>query len=144
MHRCSSTEMFLPRRLYLNRGACHFQVRNMMKCVKDCSQVSGCASVSVSSGCAFQALELLDPPVPDNLPQRVKAHVRRGTAFCELELYAEGTHDTPIVPIRHDQVVSRAGLMDYEAALKLSPDNENIQKDAQRIRNFLEKNEDFS
>ncbi|CAF4472011.1 unnamed protein product [Rotaria sp. Silwood2] len=95
--------------LYLNRGACHFQVRNMMKCVEDCSR----------------ALELLDPPVPDNLLQRVKAHVRRGTAFCELELYAEG-------------------LLDYEAALKLSPDDEKIKEDAQRIRNFLEKNQDFS
>ncbi|CAF0721076.1 unnamed protein product [Adineta steineri] len=62
--------------LYSNRGACHFQVRNMMKCVEDCSR----------------ALELLDPPVLDNLPQRIKAHVRRGTAFCELELYAEGIY----------------------------------------------------
>ncbi|CAF3440568.1 unnamed protein product [Rotaria sp. Silwood1] len=95
--------------LYLNRGACHFQVRNMMKCVEDCSR----------------ALELLDPPVPDNLIQRIKAHVRRGTAFCELELYAEG-------------------LLDYEAALKLSPDDEKIKEDAQRIRNFLERNQDFS
>ncbi|CAF4231465.1 unnamed protein product [Adineta steineri] len=95
--------------LYSNRGACHFQVRNMMKCVEDCSR----------------ALELLDPPVLDNLPQRIKAHVRRGTAFCELELYAEG-------------------LLDYEAALKLSPDDEKIRQDAQRIRNFLEKNQDFS
>ncbi|CAF3088643.1 unnamed protein product [Rotaria socialis] len=95
--------------LYSNRAACHFQVRNMMKCVEDCSR----------------ALELLDPPVPDNLLQRVKAHVRRGTAFCELELYAEG-------------------LLDYEAALKLSPDDEKVREDAQRIRNFLEKNQDFS
>ncbi|CAF0752619.1 unnamed protein product [Adineta steineri] len=95
--------------LYSNRGACHFQVRNMMKCVEDCSR----------------ALELLDPPVLDNLPQRIKAHVRRGTAFCELELYAEG-------------------LLDYEAALTLSPDDEKIRQDAQRIRNFLEKNQDFS
>lgn len=39
---------------------------------------------------------------------------------------------------------SFVGLMDYEAAQKLSPDDENIQKDAQRIRNFLEKNQDFS
>lgn len=38
----------------------------------------------------FKALDLLTPPVPDNANARVKAHVRRGTAFCELELYAEG------------------------------------------------------
>ncbi|UJR38004.1 hypothetical protein I4U23_030686 [Adineta vaga] len=95
--------------LYSNRAACHFQVRNLMKCVEDCSR----------------ALELLDPPVLDNLPQRIKAHIRRGTAFCELELYAEG-------------------LMDYEAAQKLSPDDENIRNDCQRIRNYLEKNQDFS
>jgi hypothetical protein len=36
-----------------------------------------------------------------------------------------------------------AGLLDYEAALKLSPDDEKIKEDAQRIRNFLEKNQDF-
>jgi hypothetical protein len=36
------------------------------------------------------------------------------------------------------------GLLDYEAALKLSPDDEKIKDDAQRIRNFLEKNQDFS
>jgi len=34
--------------------------------------------------------------------------------------------------------------MDYEAALKLSPNDERIKEDAQRIRNYLEKNEDFS
>lgn len=37
-----------------------------------------------------KALELLTPPVPDNENARVKAHVRRGTAFCQLELYTEG------------------------------------------------------
>ena len=92
--------------------------------------------------CSSQALELLDPPVPDNLLQRVKAHVRRGTAFCELELYAEGTTTISVRSQRLHRFVS--GLMDYEAALKLSPNDDNIQKDAQRIRNFLEKNEDFS
>lgn len=37
-----------------------------------------------------KALELLIPPVSDNADARVKAYVRRGTAFCQLELYAEG------------------------------------------------------
>lgn len=40
--------------------------------------------------CRMQALELLTPPVPQNEESRCKAHVRRGTAFCELELYVEG------------------------------------------------------
>lgn len=40
--------------------------------------------------------------------------------------------------------ISLSGLMDYEAALKLSPEDERIKEDAQRIRNYLEKNEDFS
>lgn len=37
-----------------------------------------------------KALDLLTPPVSDNASARVKAYVRRGTAFCQLELYAEG------------------------------------------------------
>uniref|UniRef100_A0A0E9SMV1 Uncharacterized protein n=1 Tax=Anguilla anguilla TaxID=7936 RepID=A0A0E9SMV1_ANGAN len=32
------------------------------------------------------------PAVPDNAAARLKAHLRRGTAFCELELYAEGLY----------------------------------------------------
>jgi hypothetical protein len=35
--------------------------------------------------------------VLDNLPQRIKAHVRRGTAFCELELYAEGMDNSDLI-----------------------------------------------
>lgn len=37
-----------------------------------------------------KALELLTPPVAVNANARMKAHVRRGTAFCQLELYVEG------------------------------------------------------
>ena len=36
------------------------------------------------------------------------------------------------------------GLLDYEAAQKLSPDDTKIREDAQRIRNYLEINQDFS
>ncbi|XP_046754972.1 dynein axonemal assembly factor 4 isoform X1 [Gallus gallus] len=60
--------------LYLNRAACHLKLRNLHKAIEDSSK----------------ALELLTPPVPDNENARVKAYVRRGTAFCQLELYAEG------------------------------------------------------
>ena len=63
-------------------------------------------------------MELLTPPVAENASSRLKAHVRRGTAFCEMELYAEG-------------------LMDYEAALKIEPDNEDIRKDAENIRDVI-------
>ena len=37
-----------------------------------------------------KALEILTPPVADNANARMKAHIRRGTAFCQLELYVEG------------------------------------------------------
>ncbi len=53
-----------------------------------------------------------------NASSRLKAHVRRGTAFCELELYAEG-------------------LLDYEAALKIEPNNEEIKNDAENIRKII-------
>ncbi|NXK33728.1 DAAF4 factor, partial [Piprites chloris] len=89
--------------LYLNRAACHLKLRNLHKAIEDSSK----------------ALELLTPPVPDNEDARVKAHVRRGTAFCQLELYTEG-------------------LQDYEAALKINPKNKNIEKDAEKIRHLIQ------
>ncbi|XP_064373469.1 dynein axonemal assembly factor 4 isoform X3 [Dromaius novaehollandiae] len=89
--------------LYLNRAACHLKLRNLHKAIEDSSK----------------ALELLTPPVPDNENARVKAYVRRGTAFCQLELYAEG-------------------LQDYEAALKIDPKNKIIEKDAEKIRHIIQ------
>ncbi|KAM7039905.1 dynein axonemal assembly factor 4 isoform 1-T1 [Acridotheres tristis] len=89
--------------LYLNRAACHLKLRNLHKAIEDSSK----------------ALELLTPPVPDNENARVKAHVRRGTAFCQLELYTEG-------------------LQDYEAALKIDPKNKIIEKDAEKIRHLIQ------
>lgn len=89
----------------------------------------------------------MNPPVPDNLTQRIKAHVRRGTAFCELELYAEGSFEKFLSALNRNEIRSfdlLLGLLDYEAAQKLSPDDEKIREDAQRIRNYLEKNQDFS
>ncbi|XP_075714086.1 dynein axonemal assembly factor 4 [Rhinoderma darwinii] len=89
--------------LYLNRSACHLKLRNLHKTVEDASK----------------ALELLTPPVPDNAAARLKAHVRRGTAFCELELYVEG-------------------LQDYEAALKIDPANMSVKSDAENIRRIIQ------
>ncbi|XP_067999983.1 dynein axonemal assembly factor 4 [Melanerpes formicivorus] len=93
--------------LYLNRAACHLKLRNLHKTIEDSSK----------------ALELLTPPVPDNKSARVKAYVRRGTAFCQLELYTEG-------------------LQDYEAALKIDPENEAIGKDAEKIRCLIQGTQD--
>lgn len=89
--------------LYLNRAACHLRLRNLHKAIEDSSK----------------ALDLLTPPVPDNAKARVKAHVRRGTAFCELELYAEG-------------------LQDFVAALKIEPTNKTIEEDAEKIRRIIQ------
>ncbi|XP_073509096.1 dynein axonemal assembly factor 4 isoform X1 [Phyllobates terribilis] len=89
--------------LYLNRSACHLKLRNLHKTIEDASK----------------ALELLTPPVSDNAAARVKAHVRRGTAFCELELYVEG-------------------LQDYEAAIKIDPANINVKSDAEKIRQIIQ------
>ncbi|NWW94173.1 DAAF4 factor, partial [Rhynochetos jubatus] len=89
--------------LYLNRAACHLKLRNLHKAIEDSSK----------------ALELLTPPLPDNENARLKAYVRRGTAFCQLELYTEG-------------------LQDYEAALKIDPKNKTIEKDAERIRHLIQ------
>lgn len=37
-------------------------------------------------------MDLLSPPVPQNADSRCKALIRRGTAFCELEMYVEGQY----------------------------------------------------
>ncbi len=56
--------------------------------------------------------------MPGNSSNRLKAHVRRGTAFCDLELYTEG-------------------LMDYEAAIKIEPENQELVVDAENIRKII-------
>ncbi|VCX40054.1 unnamed protein product [Gulo gulo] len=89
--------------LYLNRAACHLKLKNLHKAIEDSSK----------------ALELLTPPVADNASGRMKAYIRRGTAFCQLELYIEG-------------------LQDYEAALKIDPSNKIVQNDAEKIRKIIQ------
>ncbi|XP_046545728.1 dynein axonemal assembly factor 4-like isoform X2 [Haliotis rubra] len=89
--------------LYSNRAACHLKLRNLIKCIEDCSK----------------AMDLLHPPVPQNAASRCKALVRRGTAFCQLEMYIEG-------------------LQDYGAALKLDRDNKGLQADAEKIREIIQ------
>ncbi|KAI7802629.1 dyslexia susceptibility 1 candidate gene 1 protein, partial [Triplophysa rosa] len=89
--------------LFSNRAACHLKMRNLHKAVEDSSR----------------ALELLTPAVPANAPARLKAHVRRGTAFCELELYVEG-------------------LQDYQAAVKIHPENAALQADTEKIRQIIQ------
>ncbi|KAM9854717.1 dynein axonemal assembly factor 4 [Aulostomus maculatus] len=89
--------------LYSNRAACHLKLRNLHKAIEDSSE----------------ALDLLTPPVSANAAARARAHVRRGTAFCQLQLYTEG-------------------LQDYQAALKIDPDKEELQADTQRIRDIIQ------
>lgn len=89
--------------LYSNRAACHLKTRNFFKCIEDCSK----------------AMDLLSPPVPQNADSRCKALIRRGTAFCELEMYVEG-------------------LQDYEAALKIDPNNKQVREDAEKMRKIIQ------
>ncbi|KAH0619768.1 hypothetical protein JD844_014025 [Phrynosoma platyrhinos] len=123
--------------LYLNRAACHLRLRNLHKAIEDASKgvprfrkIQSLPDVGshsrspqfLSMKTCCKALDLLTPPVPDNARARVKAHVRRGAAFCELELYAEG-------------------LQDYIAALKIEPSNKNLEEDAENIRRIIQGNE---
>ncbi|CAJ1057307.1 dynein assembly factor 4%2C axonemal isoform X3 [Xyrichtys novacula] len=89
--------------LFSNRAACHLKLKNLHKAIEDASQ----------------ALDLLTPPVSANAAARARAHVRRGSAFCQLELYAEG-------------------LQDYQAALKIDPHSEALQADTQRITDIIQ------
>uniref|UniRef100_H3CNZ8 CS domain-containing protein n=1 Tax=Tetraodon nigroviridis TaxID=99883 RepID=H3CNZ8_TETNG len=90
--------------LYSNRAACHLKLKNLHKAVEDASQ---------------QALDLLTPPVEANAAARARAHVRRGSALCQLQLYAEG-------------------LQDYQAALKISPADGALQADVRTIREVVQ------
>ncbi|KAM7535507.1 hypothetical protein Aperf_G00000089981 [Anoplocephala perfoliata] len=85
--------------LYLNRSACYIQMRNFFRALEDASA----------------ALDLLKPPVPQNLNSRVKAHVRRGVAFCNLQMLKEG-------------------ICEYEAAAKLDPHDPSIKEDLSRLK----------
>ncbi|KTF84300.1 hypothetical protein cypCar_00018370 [Cyprinus carpio] len=89
--------------LFSNRAACHLKLRNLHKAIEDSSQ----------------ALELLKPAVAANASARLKAHVRRGTAFCELELYVEG-------------------LQDYQAALEIDPHNAALRADSDKICEIIQ------
>ncbi|XP_077372479.1 dynein axonemal assembly factor 4 [Festucalex cinctus] len=89
--------------LFSNRAACHLKLRNFHKAIEDSSQ----------------ALELLTPAVPANAAARARAHVRRGSAFCQLQLFAEG-------------------LQEYQSALKIDPNNEELQADTQKIRDIIQ------
>jgi len=98
--------------LYSNRAACHLKLRNLHKAIEDSSQVRTVTALHTCSSLLYvaediefshcvkqeyrsvllplQALDLLTPPVAANAAARARAHVRRGSAFCQLQLYAEG------------------------------------------------------
>lgn len=89
--------------LYSNRAACHLQLKQYKECIQDCTS----------------SLELLDPPVPANCASRCKAHVRRGTAYMQIQEYV-------------------LALQDYELALKLDPKNVDLKNDSERIRKIIQ------
>ncbi|XP_051579945.1 dynein axonemal assembly factor 4-like [Myxocyprinus asiaticus] len=87
--------------VFSSRAACHLKLRNLHKAIEDSSH----------------ALELLKPAVTADATAHLKAHVRCGTAFCELELYVEG-------------------LQDFQFALEIDPHNaayELIQTEFERL-----------
>ncbi|CAL1283732.1 unnamed protein product [Larinioides sclopetarius] len=67
-----------------------------------------------------KALELLVPAVPSNANDRKEAHRIRGMAFQKLELYIES-------------------LMDFEAALKIDANDEEMKQKSYEVRNLIEK-----
>lgn len=88
--------------LYVNRSAANFALGNYYRCVEDCST----------------ALELLTPPVLDNLAARAKCFARRGAALCKLG-------------------VPSKGVVEFEAALKLMPGDESLKADLAEARNAI-------
>ncbi|XP_062512822.1 dynein axonemal assembly factor 4-like [Corticium candelabrum] len=66
-----------------------------------------------------KALDRLTPPVPANAQSRCRAYVRRAAALTSLELYPNA-------------------LRDYHAAMKLDPGNEELKRDANKIREIIQ------
>src|SRR6218665_1064893 len=103
--------------LYSNRAVCYLAQLN-----EQASELSDSAHLEYCTRCiddCSKALELLMPPVAQNLDSRLKAHVRRGTAYYHLELFVEA-------------------LQDYEAALKLNPNEKSLMDDAEKIRKIIQ------
>ncbi|VDP85570.1 unnamed protein product [Echinostoma caproni] len=88
---------------YSNRAGCHLKLGNYFKALEDSSVV----------------LDLCVPAVQQNLRSRVRAHVRRGAAFCHLQMYREG-------------------LVEYRAAQKLDPNDASIAMDVQNVEKYLQ------
>ncbi|KAA3674794.1 dyslexia susceptibility 1 candidate protein 1, partial [Paragonimus westermani] len=87
---------------YSNRAACHLKMRNFFKALEDSST----------------ALDLCVPAVPQNLRSRLRAHIRRGAAFCNLKMYKEA-------------------LVEYKAAHKLDPTDVTIEGDMRNLEQLL-------
>jgi tetratricopeptide (TPR) repeat protein len=70
---------------------------------------------------AARAFEMYQPPVPANLDDRFKCHILRGSALRRLQMYTEA-------------------LMDFVAAEKLNPKDEDIQQHCADLRNIIQNN----
>ena len=88
--------------LYLNRAASYLNSNMLHKAISDCQN----------------SIEILTPPVKDNLLQRAKAFSRRGAAFTKLGMFEQALDDT-----KH--------------AFELTRD-EKIGKDLENIRGLME------
>lgn len=91
--------------LYIARSAAHFEIGNLKRTIEDCST----------------AIEIMNPPVPANLENRIKCIARRGAALCKMGLQKEG-------------------IAELEAGLKLTPDKHPLKNDLVKIKmKFLTK-----
>ncbi|KAG7205374.1 hypothetical protein KM043_007370 [Ampulex compressa] len=66
-----------------------------------------------------KALELMEPKCEGNRQSRAKCHARRGAALCKLS-------------------APQHGIPELEAALKLMPDNESIQRDLASAKRYFD------
>jgi len=92
---------------YMHRAALQLKQRNAIYAAQD----------------AARALEMLIPPVPANLSQRINCHLLRGRALRTLEMFTEA-------------------LMDFTEAIKLDPKDATIEQEADQVRKIIESNGD--
>lgn len=87
---------------FSNRSSCHLRLNNYKQAIDDINK----------------ALQLMEGNCNPDLKCKMKCHVKRGTAYCGLNLFAEG-------------------LRDYEEALKMNKNDEKLKMDVCKLRKIV-------
>ncbi|KAJ3276207.1 Dynein assembly factor 4, axonemal [Terramyces sp. JEL0728] len=100
-----------------NRAACHLKKQDLENCIKDCTRAL--ELVEREETILKDELKNDDGLSNSRLAIKAKLYARRGSAYSVSDL--------------------KKGLEDYEYALKMDPENENILQDVSQLRSVVNK-----